>query len=244
MTSMTQPDEEPKYETVRRRLMEVIQGGMRPHEPLPSERDLMQRYGVSRMTVRQAVEMLADEGLVYRVRGSGTFVAESRKIVKSLRLSSFSEDIRARHMQPGSRLLARQTVPADADVARDLFLEPGTPVIHLERLRTADGEPMCLENVWVPERLVPELAEQEEVDSLYSWLARAGADPEYADQTIRATVVNVAAAELLGVPPHSPALEIFRITHDTRGRAVERAASIYRADRYDFQLTITRGGTK
>lgn len=232
---------EPKYETLRRTLAELIETRLTPHDPLPSERELMQRYGVSRMTVREAVERLVREGRVYRVQGSGTFVSDAGKITKSLTLSSFSEDIRARRMVPGGRLLLLERQPADVNVARDLFVEPGTTVVHLCRLRTADGEPMCLENVWIPGDLVPGLADLDEVDSLYGRLERAGAAPEQADQTISATVVTPAEAELLGVPNNFPALKVSRVTHDARGRAVERAISVYRADRYDFRVTITRG---
>ncbi|MGP3936208.1 GntR family transcriptional regulator [Nonomuraea sp. KM88] len=233
--------QETKYETLRRVLTDLIEARMAPHDPLPSERELMQQYNVSRMTVRQAIEGLARDGRVYRVQGAGTFVADSGKITKSLTFSSFSEDIRARRMKPGGRLLVLESEPAEIDVARDLFLEPGTPVVHVTRLRTADGEPMCLENAWVPEHLVPDLVARGHVESLYAVLEAAGAAPEHADQTISATVVNREQAELLGVPNNFPALRVSRVTHDARGRAVERAVSLYRADRYDYRLSIARG---
>ncbi|MER5967602.1 GntR family transcriptional regulator [Streptomyces sp. NPDC002057] len=230
-----------KHEALRLALTAMIDEGLAAHELLPSERELMARFHVSRMTVRRAVERLAQEGRVYRVQGAGTFVAEQSTISKSLRLSSFSEDIRARRMTPDSRLLVRERVEADLVCARDLRLTPGTAVVHLERLRTADGEPMCLENVWVPESLVPGLADDTAApQSLYGLLERAGAAPQSADQTIRATVLDPRQAELLDVPAHFPALEVERVTRDARGRSVERAVSLYRADRYDFKLTISR----
>ncbi|MFD5768240.1 GntR family transcriptional regulator [Streptomyces sp. NPDC127049] len=233
-------EREPKHEALRTALAALIDDGLAPHEALPSERDLMQRYSVSRMTVRRAVERLTQEGRVYRVQGAGTFVADPATISKSLYLTSFSEDIRGRRMVPDSRLLVLERTEADLDCARDLFLTPGSPVVHLERLRTADGEPMCLENVWLPEALVPGLVEHGEPQSLYSWLEQAGAAPETADQTIRATVVGPREAALLDVPPQFPALHVERVTRDIRGRAVERAVSLYRADRYDYRLTISR----
>jgi GntR family transcriptional regulator len=236
--------QETKYETLRRALVEIIDSRMAPHDPLPSERELMQQYGVSRMTVRQAVEGLVRDGRVYRVQGSGTFVTERGKITKSLTFSSFTEDIRARRMTPGSKLLLLEVQPAEIDVARDLFLEPGSPVVHVRRLRTADSEPMCLENAWVPEEFAAALAGGRDVDSLYDVLEAAGAAPEHADQIISATVVNREQAELLGVPNNFPALRVSRVTHDARGRAVERAISLYRADRYDYRLSIARGRKK
>ncbi|MGW2478013.1 GntR family transcriptional regulator [Streptomyces sp. NPDC001665] len=229
-----------KHEALRTELLALIDEGLEPHTPLPSERELMQQYGVSRMTVRRALERLAQENRVYRVQGAGTFVADPSTITKSIYLTSFSEDIRSRRMKPASQLLLLERAEADVACARDLFLAPGSPVVHLERLRLADGEPMCLENVWLPETLVPGLVEQGDPQSLYSWLERAGATPDRADQTIKATVLGSREAELLSVPAQFPALQVERITRDIRGRAVERAVSLYRADRYDYRLTITR----
>ncbi|MGW6485736.1 GntR family transcriptional regulator [Streptomyces sp. NPDC055056] len=233
-------EREAKHEMLRTELLALIDDGAAPHSPLPSERELMQRYSVSRMTVRRALERLTQEGRVYRVQGAGTFVTDPSTISKSLHLTSFSEDIRSRRMVPASRLLLLERVEADLACARDLFVAPGTPVVHMERLRLADGEPMCLENVWLPEEIVPGLVEEGDPQSLYGRLERAGATPERADQTIRATVLGLREAELLAVPTQFPALHVERVTRDIRGRAVERAVSLYRADRYDYRLTITR----
>lgn len=230
---------EPKHEVLRRALLDLVEAAA-PHDMLPSERELMQRYGVSRVTVRRAVERLDQEGRIYRVQGAGTFVADRSTSSKSLRLTSFSEDIRERRMVPAGRVLVVEGVHADVTNARDLFVEPGTPLVHLERLRTADGEPMCLENVWLPEALVPGLLEEDSPGSLYERLEKAGAAPQSAEQTVRATVVDTRQAALLNVPPHFPALHVERVTRDGRGRPVERAVSLYRADRYDFRFTITR----
>jgi len=233
---------EPKYEALRRQLLADITAGMQPHDALPTERKLMQSYGVSRMTVREALSRLADEGRIYRVQGSGSYVADPGTIRKSLALTSFSEDITARRMTPGAKLLTLERADADVAVARDLALSPGDPVVRIVRLRTADGEPMCLERVWLPERLVPELVNDGIGESLYETLAGYGLDPQHADQTIRATVVTAAEGKLLDVPAHSPALQVSRITYDSLGHAVERGHSLYRADRYDFHLSVSRRG--
>jgi GntR family transcriptional regulator len=228
----------PKYEVLRAALARELKE-MAVNDALPSERDLMSAYGVSRMTVRKALDQLVDDGLIYRVQGSGTYVAPPETITKSLRLTSFSEDIRARHMVPGSRLLSSETTRAD--VAQALSLVPGTPVLHLERLRTADGSPMCLENVWLPADLASDLAAGVG-DSLYQTLLERGVQPHSADQHIRATVVAEREADLLGVPAYSPALLVTRVTFERGGKPIERAVSLYRADRYDFRMTVTRGG--
>lgn len=233
-------EREVKWQAVREKLRLAIEAGMQPHDPFPTERELMSRYGVSRMTVREALARLVDEGLVYRVQGSGTFVADPEKITKSLSLTSFSDDIRARRMRPGSRLVSADKAGADAAVAHDLALSPGADVWHLERVRTADGTPMCLENVWLPTSVVGVDFDVAGIDSLYDHFESLGVHIDRADQTIRATVVDPRQAELLDVPAHSPALEVRRVTYDEQGRRVERGWSVYRGDRYDFSLTITR----
>ena len=238
--SSTEISVEPKYEALRSRIEADIRAGLRPHAALPSERQLMASYGVSRMTVRQALSMLADDGLVYRVQGSGTFVADPAKISKSLALTSFSEDITARGMVPGSSSERIERVEADVDVAQDLALSPGSPVVRIERVRTADGSPMCIENVWVPADVLPDDFGSRPMTSLYAAFEQAGFTPEVADQTLRATVVDTAQAALLGVAPHSPALLVSRVTYTSDARAIERARSIYRADRYDFRVSVQR----
>lgn len=233
-----------KYEELRVALAEDISTRLRPHEALPSERDLMQRYGVSRMTVREALARLADDGLVYRVQGAGTFVADPATISKSLHLTSFSEDIRARNMEPGSRTVRAERIPVPDDVAPHLGLTTGRMVVHLERVRTADGVPMALENVWLPAHLLDLPAggdvQQLATGSVYDRLAAAGAAPERAEQAIRAGVLGEREADLLDVATGAPTLVVSRTTYDLRGRPVERAESAYRGDRYDFQLTVHR----
>lgn len=231
----------PKYEELRVALADDIGARLRPHEALPSERDLMHRFGVSRMTVREAIGRLVDDGLVYRVQGAGTFVADPATISKSLHLTSFSEDIRARSMEPGSVTVSTASLPVPDAVAGPLGLGRGRMVVHLERVRTADGVPMALENVWLPADLVPGVdLDRLASGSVYAALAAAGAEPERAEQSIRAGVLQPRDAGLLDVAAGSPALVVSRTTFDGRGRAVERAVSQYRGDRYDFQLTVQR----
>ena len=134
--------ERPKGEQLQE-ILEGVVGALQPGALLPSERLLAERYGVARATVTQAVEGLVSRGLVYRVHGSGTFVAEP-KFRQPLTLTSFTEDMRARGMTPGSVVRSQAVVPASEVVARHLALVPGSPVVHLERVRTADGAPMAL----------------------------------------------------------------------------------------------------
>jgi GntR family transcriptional regulator len=229
-----------KNERVREHLLELIRSGLGPHDRLPTERELAEQFDVTRMTVRRALDRLELEKKVYRVQGAGTFVAEP-PITKTVLLTSFSEDMRSRGLTPASRILVAESVPAGAGIGGDLGISPADPVVHLERIRLADGLPMCLENVHLPAALVPGLLEQSLGGSLYELLDRHfRIHIQEAEQTIESTVVDPREAELLCVPPFSPALLVERTSSDQRGRRVERAKSIYRADRYSFRLGVRR----
>ncbi|MEV1146358.1 GntR family transcriptional regulator [Micromonospora sp. NPDC049799] len=201
-----------KHEALYAALRAEIGQALRPHDPLPSERELVARFGVSRATVRQAVGRLEEEGLVYRAQGSGTFVADPATISKNLALTSFSEDMRLRRLTPDSRLLDLTVTSAPVAVARDLAVSPGAEVMHVRRLRLADGLPMCLEEVWLPAERIGDLDAAVVAGSLYEVLAERGVRPHHADQVIAATVVDADQARLLGVAAFSPALRVDRIT--------------------------------
>jgi GntR family transcriptional regulator len=229
-----------KHDQLRSVLLGLIEQDPRRDRALPSERDLATEYGVSRMTARMAIEELADQGFVYRVQGRGTFV-DRPLVSKSLALTSFTEDMLARGMQPGTRVVLCAERPAGAAAGRDLQISPAAAVIFLRRVRLADGVPICLESVELPARLVPDLASQPLTGSLYDLLATAYRIRfMHAEQRIRATVLDPEEADLLEVPEVSPALLVERVSSDKAGRPVERARSLYRADRYDFRVAVDR----
>ncbi len=229
-----------KYQQLATSLEDDLIAGARPHSVLPSERDLMARYEVSRMTVRAALTMLADKGKVYRIQGAGTFVSDIDSITKSIHLTSFSEDIAERNMKPGSRVVAARLETASAETARDLGLSPGDPVMFLERVRTADGLPICIERSWLPCWLLGSDPSVLEVGSLYELLSESGAAPEHAEQTISASILSKTDAENLEVEPHSAALVVDRLIYDIRGRRVEVSTGTYRWDRYQYNITVKR----
>lgn len=230
--------ESTKHEALRERLAELLDSGLRPNDPLPSERELTERFGVSRATVRHALAELADRGRVYRVHGRGTFVAKPT-VRRGMVLSSFSEDMASRGMAASSKIFDVKTEPAGAVVGQALALSPAKPVVHVHRLRLADGEPMCLEESYLSGEVVGDIGlGLDEGSSLYQLLRDRGVKLARAEEELKATVLSPDEAELLAVPPFSPGLLTVRVTYDKRGRRVEFAKSLYRGDRYSIELNI------
>lgn len=228
-----------KHEQVRARLVEMI-ATLSRGDRLPPERELSATFGVSRMTLRQAISSLAESGYVSRVQGAGTFVSDPT-ISKSTELTGFSEDMIARGFQPSSSLLRIERRAAGPSTGRDLELSPAEPIYRIERVRMADGIPMCIETIDLPAGLVPNLELEPLERSLYAILAsRYGIRLVEADQIITATVVDDEQSRLLRVPVHSPALVVKRTGYDRRRVPIERAVSIYRADRYDIRMSVRR----
>src|SRR5215207_1631214 len=151
------PTDGPKGRALRE-ILEALVAEQPPGSALPSERELAERFGLARMTVRGEIERLTAEGLLYRLHGRGTFVAEPR-VAQAVLFSSFSEDIRARGMTPGSIVRSHEVIEAGPFLARSLEIAPGAPVAEIERVRTADGAPMALERVYLPVERFPDVAE-------------------------------------------------------------------------------------
>jgi GntR family transcriptional regulator len=231
-----------KHELVRSSLIEMI-ATMYTGDRLPPERELAERFEVSRMTLRQAISRLAQLGYVSRLQGVGTFVADPT-ISKSTELTGFSEDMAARGFRASSRLLKVTHVPAGAALGQELVLSPAEMVYHIERVRMADGIPMCLETTDSPANLAAGLDQQPLEHSLYEILETTyGVKLFEADQIISPTVVDQEQADLLHVPVHSPALSVKRLGYDKKRRPIERAISIYRGDRYEIRMTVRRSSS-
>jgi GntR family transcriptional regulator len=208
---------------------------------IPSERQLTLDLGVSRLTVRAALDELVREGYLERRRGSGTFVREP-KIAQELTMTSFSEDMRQRGMRPASKTLSLTTTLAGARLGRFLNVSPSERIVVAQRLRLADGETMAIEDLHVPESIVPGLTARDlEEHSFYELL-----EQRYAIvigdgiQTIEPTVTNEEESEALGIPLHSPAFLFERTTRAGNGEIFEFVRSIYRGDRYRLVTELTR----
>ena len=207
---------------------------------IPSERQLSADLGVSRLTLRAALDDLAREGYLVRRRGSGTYVQQP-KISQELTITSFSEDMRKRGMAPGSRTLSIDTILAGARLGRFLQVSPGEKVLQIKRLRLADGETMAIETLHIPERLVPGLTAKDLSGSFYELLrARYGILIASGTQSIEPTVTNEEESAALGVPLHSPAFLFERTSRDEHGRTVEFVQSVYRGDRYRIVTELSR----
>jgi GntR family transcriptional regulator len=210
---------------------------------IPSERQLSVDLGVSRLTVRAALDELVREGYLVRRRGSGTFVAEP-KVAKGMDASSFTDDMRARGLTPASRTIELRVIPAGARLGRMLHVSPSEPVVQAKRLRLADGEPMAIELLHVRASLVPGLTAADlEENSFYELLLdRYGVQIAGGTQTVEPTVTNDEESAALGVPLHSPALLFERITHEGSGDVIEFTNSTYRGDRYRLETELGLGG--
>lgn len=230
----------PKGEQLRAILEDLIDA-LAPGDPLPSERELAERYDVARMTVRAEITALAAEGRVERVQGRGTFVAEAR-VAQAAALSSFTEDMRARGLKPGSQVLGQGVEPADDLVARRLGLEPGAEVVRVRRVRTADGEPMALEEAFLPADRFGALAGEDlEGASLFTVLEeRHGARFPVADQQVVAVEIVGEDANLLRVAPGRAGLKFHTILLDEDERPLAYAWSLFRGDRYEIRLRQER----
>jgi GntR family transcriptional regulator len=202
-------------------------------DAIPSERQLSQELGVSRLTLRAALDDLAREGYLVRRRGAGTFVSEP-KIAQELTMTSFTDDMRRRGMRPASKTLELRVAPAGARLGRLLHVSPSEPIVIASRLRLADGETMAMETLHVREKHVPGLtAEDLESASFYELLLdRYGIVIAGGTQTIEPTVTDEEESRALGVPLHSPAFRFERVTHTEDGEIVEFVESTYRGDRY------------
>jgi GntR family transcriptional regulator len=221
-----------KQDQIRQRVVQLIQE-LGVGAAIPSERRLSTDLGVSRLTLRAALDELVREGYLVRKHGSGTFVGQP-KIAQQLTLTSFSEDMRRRGMVPDSRTIGLENVHAGPQVGRALHVSPGARVFRIRRLRLADDVPMAVETLHVAVSLVPGLTPaQLEHASFYELLEqRYGVVIASGLQTIEPTVTNEEESELLDVPLHSPAFLFERTSFTPHGETVEYVRSIYRGDRY------------
>jgi GntR family transcriptional regulator len=232
----------PLYQQLHRALRQAIEDErLAGDSPLPPERDIASELGVSRITVRKALDALAEEGLVRRRHGAGTFVAA--RVEKSFSmLTSFSEDMESRGRTPRSAWLRRLAGAVTPEEAMVLGLSPGSPVLRFHRIRYADDIPMALEYSSIPSQYLP--SEKAVEASLYAALEKTGSRPVRALQRLRAVLFTNEQAELLGLEAGAPGLLIERRGFLRDGQAVEFTRSYYRGDSYDFVAELQMAGNR
>jgi len=226
-----------KHVQVREYVRGLIDGA-EPGSPAPSERELVHHFGVARMTVRQALDALVAEGLLERVPGRGTFVARAKADVQ-VRLSSYTEEMTRRGLEPQARTLLARMESAGPGVARALEINEGDMVVHWQRLRLADGAPMCIEDAYLADSIVPKFLDQTLPDSLYAELQRRDLLPTWGEDSVDAQLARAEEAKLLDIAAGDPVLRIARRAF-AGNIAVEVSRSTYRADRFTLWIPLTR----
>ncbi|HZO71958.1 MAG TPA: GntR family transcriptional regulator [Ktedonobacteraceae bacterium] len=233
----------PRYYQLKEILRERIRSGeWKPGSLIPSERELSEKYGISRMTARQAITDLVNEGIFYREQGKGTFVS-NRKITQQLiHLTGFTEDIRARGQLPSTKVLSAEMSPADEATAEKLRIEPGTLIFRLQRLRLADDEPLAIEVSQIHFKGCERLLEEDlEHNSLYRVLeSKFGIMLMEADQELEAGLVGNDEAQILNIEPGSPVLFTRRTTYTERNQPIEYARAMYCGHKYTFYTHMKR----
>ncbi|HEY0683725.1 MAG TPA: GntR family transcriptional regulator [Steroidobacter sp.] len=227
----------PLYQQLQRKLRLAIENRvLGADDALPPERDLAEELNVSRITVRKAIDGLVEEGLLIRKQGSGTFV--TNRVEKNFaKLTSFSEDMRARGRKPRSVWLDRAAGAVTPGESLTLRSSPGTPVFRFSRIRYADDAPMALEYATVLADCLPSVESVE--TSLYEALERTGNRPVRALQRLRAVLLTAEQAQLLKAQEKDAGLLVERVGFLKDGRAVEFSQSFYRGDIYDFVAELS-----
>lgn len=236
----------PLYHQLKCALMNAIESGQwQSGEQLPNEGKLAENFGVSKITVRQALQELADLGYIRREQGRGTFVSKPRLDQGPRELTSFSDEMKRHQMSATSRVLERSEAKSTEQVAEALQLRTGDPVFVLKRLRRANAEPMGIQTAHIPIGLVPGLAAVElENVSLYELLqTRYGLQAARARETYFAVTCDTEPAALLGIPPGSPVFAVERVTFLPNGKPFEFVQSIMRGDRYSIILELAANRT-
>ena len=228
----------PLYYQVATQLQEAIAvGQLAPGFKLDNEVSLADQLGLSRPTMRRAIQELVDKGLLVRKRGVGTQVVHGR-VRRELELTSLFDDLCATGQKPHTRVLVNRLEPAPAEIAEELRLHEGQDVLHLERLRLADEEPLAVLRNWLPVDLISPTDDQLEKGGLYQLIRESGTHMRIARQRIGARGATSQEAKLLGGRKNDAVLTMQRTAYADSGRAVEFGDHCYRPETYSFEVTL------
>ncbi len=232
----------PRYHQIINYYQKLIEDGtLKEGTQMATEQEICKQFGVSRNTVRQALDELVQLGYIYKVQGKGTFISFSKTAMQMNHLLGFSEEMRAQGKEPATVLLENKIeMPSEAG-AKALQIEQNQPVYLLIRLRCADGVPMAVEKVHIPCHRFVGLDAHNGNQSLYQLLKEDyGCECSRASQNIQAGIAASCEAKLLKVPTGTPILHITRTTYDSDGIPFEYVDSVYRGDKYVFSVTIEK----
>ena len=235
----------PKYYQLANILRQQIENGdFQPYDAIPSERQLEQRYNLSRPTIRQAIDLLSRQGYLFRVHGKGTFVSPPKLQKGILELTSFSEDMRKRGLKPGQRILEFGYVKPDSKIRQQLEIpDIEKKVLRIKRLRYGDEEPMGLQDSFLALDSAQTITREEieEKGSIYVILQeKFGIYPTEADETLEVTLATHEEAELLNIKEGSPLLLNERTLWSQDRKAIEFVRILYRGDKYIYFVRLTR----
>lgn len=228
----------PLYFQISQKLQNAIESGaIPPGSRLENEMSIAEQLGISRPTIRRAIQELVDKGLLVRRRGIGTQVVQS-SVIRPVELTSLYEDLQSAQLEPGTEVLSREIVSAKENVATALSLAPHTPVVHLRRRRSTDGVPVAILENFLPIEFSDISLEDLESQGLYQNLRARGVTIRVANQRIGARRAASDESELLEIDQRGPVLTMERVSFDQSGRAIEFGNHCYRPDMYSFATTL------
>ena len=237
----------PRHEQISDWLRDQIDKGIyAPDDQLPSEKELGDQFGVSRITVRRALQTLESEELIYRRQGLGSFVAEPKVRQGLVRLTDFAQDMERAGLQPASRVVHHAQEAAPSTVAAALGLEPGTAVVRLDRLRLGDEQPFAFDRTWLP-LFYGQLLEDHNLEhsTIYSILEERYNLPVLGGRyRIEAARAPADVAEMVQVPEGQPLLVVTRLSYTVAERPIYYQRRYYRNDRVAFELELSRGASE
>jgi DNA-binding GntR family transcriptional regulator len=228
----------PMYYQIAKRMREAIESGDLPSGArIENEMKIAEQLGISRPTIRRAIEELVAEGLLVRRRGIGTQVVNGQPL-RDFEISSLQDDLKLNNQAPTTKVLLHEEIVPPADTLKTLTLPEGTSVLHLRRLRYVEGIPFAIQEDFLPPEFVEIPAAALEEHGLYQLMRARGTTLRVARQSIGARVITKEEAKLLRRKPMVPVLTMHRTVFDQSGRPVDYGAHVYRADLYSLGMTL------
>ncbi|MEX0381245.1 GntR family transcriptional regulator [Leuconostoc sp. MS02] len=228
----------PRYIQIHNQIKARIEAGeWQSQKRLPAERELSETFNVSRMTLRQAIQTLVDEGLLERKVGSGTYIAEKKVSERALGMTSFTELMASTGRISKTQTVSYKITSPSASEIMHLQLADDDDVLVMERLRLGDNEPILLERTTLPAKLISDFSRHDLTESLYVTLEKAGIQPGRAEQTISAALANERLSELLQIKRGDAILSVRQVSFDQNERPFEYVRSYYVGERFEFTLT-------